>query len=69
VADAEHGGCRIVGWERQHMTDCTRHLHIKVIGRASLVLIITKLHSDLFSLFKSVFRLGCTRFGSPGIFG
>jgi hypothetical protein len=26
-------------------------------------------HSGLFLLLRSLFRLGCTRFGSPGIFG
>jgi hypothetical protein len=28
-----------------------------------------KRHFPLFSLFGSVSRIGCTRFGSPGIFG
>ena len=42
---------------------------IKVVGRARVMLGGAPHHLGLFLLVRSVSRDGCTRFGSPGIFG
>jgi hypothetical protein len=41
----------------------------QVIRRVPAMLIETSPYSPLFLLVKSLFREGCTRLGSPGIFG
>jgi hypothetical protein len=40
-----------------------------IVGRGRLMLSSTHNQQLFFLLFRSLFRLGCTLFGSPGIFG
>jgi hypothetical protein len=57
----EAGGQRLQGLRKGH--------DAHVIGRVPLMLTRFGRQPRLFLLFRSLFRLGCTRFGSPGIFG